>query len=80
MRAGLALVALLSSSASSGLSGVQMFSWSPSGGGRLVFSDVHFEHPIGFVRTFPEECTGAPLTAQGKAIAFQLFDQPTCVP
>jgi hypothetical protein len=70
----------LEPSVSSGLSGVQMFSWSPSGGGRLVYSDVHFEHPIDFARTFPGECTGAPLTAQGKAIAFQLFDQPTCVP
>jgi hypothetical protein len=64
---------------SNNFSGVQLLTWAPAGGGRLLFSDIHLQQPLGSP-TFPAECEPGPLTPQGKSIAFQLFDQPTCLP
>lgn len=67
-------------SVSAGLSGVQLLTWAPGSGGRLLFSDIHLQQPLSTQSTFPAECQPGALTPQGKSIAFQLFDQPTCVP
>jgi hypothetical protein len=65
---------------SSGFSGVQLFSWSAGNRGKVVFSDMHLEMPNTAATTFPGECPAEAFTPQAKMIAFQLFDQPTCVP
>lgn len=65
---------------SGGLSGVQLLSWSTPAGGRLWFSDIHFKQPTGSATAFPTECFDIPLSPQGRAIAYQMFDQPTCMP
>jgi hypothetical protein len=64
---------------SGGFAGVQMLTWAPAGGGRLLFSDIHLQEPLP-ATTFPMECRAGSLTPQGKSIAFQLFDQATCLP
>jgi hypothetical protein len=65
---------------SGGFSGIQLLTWQSSGGGRLLYSDIHLQVPLTPGTAFPAECDSGPLTAQGKSIAFQLFDQPTCLP
>lgn len=65
---------------SSNFNGVQLLTWAPGSGGRLLFSDIHLQQPVVSQSTFPAECQPGSLTPQGKSIAFQLFDQPTCLP
>ena len=60
--------------------GVQLFTWdAPENGGRLVFSDVHHD---GLQQqappAYPTECMAA--LPQELAVAYQLFDAPTCAP
>ena len=65
---------------SNNFNGVQLLTWVPGSGGRLLFSDIHLQLPVGGQTTFPAECQPGSPTPQGKSIAFQLFDQPTCLP
>jgi hypothetical protein len=65
---------------SAGFTGEQLVSWSTAAGGRVLYSDIHFLQPTTALGAFPNECTTTALSAQGKSIVFQLFDQPTCVP
>jgi hypothetical protein len=57
-----------------GISDIQSFSWSPPGGGRVTFTDMHLNGLGG--PAYPQEC--GPLDAQAKAIAFEMFDVPGC--
>jgi hypothetical protein len=62
-------------------SGVQSFTWENSGGGRVTFDDVHVSGTGGNPgQAFPSECIVGALTAQQKALLFQLFETPTCDP
>jgi hypothetical protein len=59
---------------------VQIFTWDAAMGGRLVFSDVHLTGGIKInPLPYPTGCAAASLP-QAKAIMFQLFDAPTCLP
>jgi hypothetical protein len=74
---------LLDPSVSSGLSAIELLSWQTPSGGRLYFSDIHLEDIVtqpSPPRPFPIECQMMPLNPPQKAIMFQLFDQPTCLP
>jgi hypothetical protein len=73
----------LDPSVSSGLSAIELLSWQTPAGGRLYFSDIHLEDiltPPSPPPPFPFECSMTPLNPPQKAIMFQLFDQPTCLP
>jgi hypothetical protein len=66
-----------------GMTGIQMFTWDAAMGGRLVASDIHRTGPppppapSPSLATYPAECVTP--TGQEKAILFELFDTPTCV-
>jgi hypothetical protein len=64
-----------------GMNDVQMFTWDAAkGGGRMVFADLHLadSDQVG-TPPYPAECVTPP-PAQEKAIMFELFDTPTCLP
>ena len=64
----------------SGMDDVQMFTWDAAMGGRLVFSDIHFAgNPQVGSMPYPQECAASP-APQDRAVMFELFDTPTCVP
>jgi hypothetical protein len=60
-----------------GSADIQSFTWEAAQGGRVTFNDVHVSAGNGSA-VYPAECT-APYP-QEKAIMFQLFETPTCMP
>jgi hypothetical protein len=63
-----------------GLNAVQLFAWPTAAGGRLLYSDIHLHGALASSFMFPQECETGPLAPEGKAIAFHLFNQSTCIP
>ena len=71
---------LLYTDPASGINDVEMFTWDAAMGGRLVFSDVHLTGAAQLGgKPYPMECSASP-PVQEKAIMFELFDTPTCLP
>lgn len=48
--------------------------------GRVVYSDFHVENASNSHTTFPNECSGAAMTAQEKLLEYMLFDLASCIP
>ena len=61
-----------------GLADEQSFTYDTSGGGRVTFNDIHASGNVVGSAAYPAEC-GAPYP-QERALAFQLFETPTCTP